>query len=134
MLHDFKHQREWVVALKSISIVCIEFYQKNISPHKGFRCAHAALYQENSCSAAIKEIIEVNGLIGGYRLIRQRLNDCKQAYAQLRYEEGNASNKKDDDKWHVDCCDPATACEVSTCLPKNSCDFPDIPDVCSCFG
>lgn len=36
----------------------ITLYQRWLSPHKGFRCAHAALYGGLFCSGAIARIIE----------------------------------------------------------------------------
>ncbi|MEM5550874.1 membrane protein insertion efficiency factor YidD [Pseudoalteromonas neustonica] len=44
--------------MKYLALLLIRFYQKRISPYKGFRCAHAALHQGVSCSEAVKHIIE----------------------------------------------------------------------------
>jgi len=124
--------------MRRVTIALINFYQRCISPYKGFRCAHAALHRGDSCSAAIKKIIEEDGLFHGFGKARQRLKSCKQAYLQLLEEGGkdkeDKHRKKDKEKgrWY-DCCDPAAACDIASCGPKKSCDLPDLPCDCSLF-
>ena len=62
----------------------ITSYQKNISPKKGFSCAHRVLHGGESCSQYIKRIILKQGLLGAIPLSRQRLQACKAANQVLR--------------------------------------------------
>ncbi|NNG45178.1 membrane protein insertion efficiency factor YidD [Pseudoalteromonas sp. NEC-BIFX-2020_002] len=84
--------------MKYLALLLIRFYQKRISPYKGFRCAHAALHQGVSCSEAVKHIIEEHGVFCGYRLVKMRFTDCKGAYQQLHENEANKSKKNDKPK------------------------------------
>ncbi|MCA9175729.1 MAG: membrane protein insertion efficiency factor YidD [Planctomycetales bacterium] len=70
--------------MKSLAIRMIEFYQRFLSPYKGYRCAHAAFYGSLSCSEAVKQIVQREGLWGGRRQIRDRFRACGVAARQLR--------------------------------------------------
>lgn len=65
----------------------IRFYQCRISPIKGFRCAHHALYGGDSCSEAILKIVQTRGLWNSLAAVRRRFRECAlaaRAY-RLRY-------------------------------------------------
>jgi len=47
--------------MKQICLLLIEFYQRIISPRKGFKCAHHALHRGPTCSNAVKSLIEEHG-------------------------------------------------------------------------
>ncbi|WP_020396521.1 membrane protein insertion efficiency factor YidD [Thiolinea disciformis] len=96
-------------ASRSPFIDMINFYQRFISPYKGFRCAHAAWHGGNSCSQAIKLIIAEQGLWAGRDLIKQRFQDCKMAYQQLQ------TNKEEEQKEKRDpiCSDCAGDCALN---------------------
>ncbi|MBD2430048.1 MULTISPECIES: membrane protein insertion efficiency factor YidD [Fischerella] len=64
---------------RKISIIAITGYQKYISPHKGFACAHRVLYGGESCSGYIKRVIATEGLQAGLLMSRDRFAACKQA-------------------------------------------------------
>lgn len=64
----------------------IRFYQRHLSPLKGFRCAHAARHGGPSCSHAVLAIVEERGLVGGWPEVRARFAACRLAYADLRAE------------------------------------------------
>lgn len=59
----------------------IALYQRWLSPLKGFRCAHAALYGGESCSVAIAQIIGEQGLASP--AIAAQFVACRQAYSHL---------------------------------------------------
>lgn len=61
----------------------IALYQRWLSPHKGFRCAHAAVFGGESCSAAVARTIRERGLWGSGTAIAARFAACRQAYSQL---------------------------------------------------
>ncbi len=90
---------------KKIAIALIAFYQKWISPHKGYTCAHLVVHKNISCSAAVKNIVREKGLISGYPDIKERFKECRYAYISLTREK----NKKKDKWWHN--------CDVSSCIP-----------------
>lgn len=67
--------------LQRSALTGITLYQRWLSPHKGFRCAHAAFYGGASCSAAIARIIEQDGL--NSLAIPARFAACRQASGHL---------------------------------------------------
>jgi putative component of membrane protein insertase Oxa1/YidC/SpoIIIJ protein YidD len=69
---------------RNLSTVAITGYQKYLSPHKGFSCAHRVLYGGESCSQFIKRVIAQEGLSVALLKSRQRFQDCKQANLLLR--------------------------------------------------
>lgn len=48
--------------MTTLALLFIRFYQRFISPRKGFRCAHAAFFGGASCSGAIYNLILERGL------------------------------------------------------------------------
>jgi len=62
----------------------IATYQKWISPHKGFVCAHRVLHRGESCSQYIKRSILEHGLWNAIPLVQERFEDCKVANAILK--------------------------------------------------
>jgi putative component of membrane protein insertase Oxa1/YidC/SpoIIIJ protein YidD len=84
--------------MNTFVIWLISTYQRYISPHKGFQCAHAYLHQGDSCSAAVKTIIADQGIIQGYTDIRHRFEACRYAYENIqrdRQEEEEKRKEKD---------------------------------------
>lgn len=75
-----------MVALDTLALTGIALYQRWLSPHKGFRCAHAAFYGGASCSAAIAQTIRAEGL--SLANITARLAACRQAYGHLQVTGG----------------------------------------------
>ncbi len=98
-------------------IALIVFYQKYISPYKGFRCAYAMLHCGDSCSRVIRKIVEVDGVVGGWKSIKRQFFLCSLAYDSL-LKEGNGGAKKK--KRCLDRCD-ADPCQMLNCLPKKWC-------------
>ena len=89
-----------------LSVAFISFYQKYLSPRKGFRCAHAAYYSGNSCSEAVKLIILQKGLIGGWADIKQRFMDCKRVSVEAEKERDKRKDRRKKDEsppWWSDC-------------------------------
>lgn len=111
--------------MTNIVVTIISIYQKYLSPHKGFRCAHAAYHSGDSCSEAVKVIILQKGLLGGWGDIRQRFADCKRASIAVQQREDKKKDKRKKDEappWWSDCagCIPCGPIEKG---PKN-CDLP----------
>jgi putative component of membrane protein insertase Oxa1/YidC/SpoIIIJ protein YidD len=77
---------------RKAGIVAITGYQKHISPHKGFVCAHRVLYGGESCSQYIKRVITEDGFKALLIKSRRRFQACLQANRILRSAGGgNAS-------------------------------------------
>jgi putative component of membrane protein insertase Oxa1/YidC/SpoIIIJ protein YidD len=69
---------------RQVSAAAITGYQKHISPHKGFACAHRILYGGESCSQYIKRVIAKEGLKVAFVNSRERFQACKEANQILR--------------------------------------------------
>ena len=118
----------------------IRFYQKLISPRKGYRCAHSLEHGGPGCSGAVLEILEEHGLWHGYGLISQRFADCSDSAEKRRKREEKRRNKgkgcgREDGKCrpelpYLDCGDcipslPKMPGHHGDCVPDchPSCDF-----------
>jgi putative component of membrane protein insertase Oxa1/YidC/SpoIIIJ protein YidD len=83
------------------TLYLIQFYQRYISPYKGFRCAHAAYYHGDSCSGAVSKIIRRQGLVNGFIAIKNQFSRCSQAYLALKQK--IPKRKKDNSSLAADC-------------------------------
>jgi putative component of membrane protein insertase Oxa1/YidC/SpoIIIJ protein YidD len=106
--------------MKRLALAAIGFYQRFISPYKGFSCAYRVHTGRASCSALGRRAIERFGVRKGIGVLRLRLTRCGDTHRHhaarnptLRHQAG-----------FVDC-----ACDVpdlSGCdVPDLSCDLPD---------
>jgi putative component of membrane protein insertase Oxa1/YidC/SpoIIIJ protein YidD len=43
----------------------VRAYQRHLSPHKGWRCAHGALHGDTTCSAAVRDVLARKGVVRG---------------------------------------------------------------------
>ena len=65
--------------LNALALAAIKFYQRNISPHKGFCCAYAAYTSDPSCSALGYRAIRRFGVWDGLLVLDRRLVRCGMA-------------------------------------------------------
>ncbi len=72
----------------------ISFYQRFVSPYKGFSCAAAVYYNSFSCSQAVKQIILERGVIRGRLEIRDQFRRCSVAAGALRVEKKKPKRKR----------------------------------------
>jgi len=63
--------------------LAISAYQRWLSPHKGYCCAHRVLHQGESCSQYVKRAIAVGGVRQAFGLARARFEDCGRAAIRL---------------------------------------------------
>ena len=82
-----------------LALAIIRCYQKWISPHKGFRCAYQKFYRRESCSNFGLRVFEQHPPLAAWRLLRDRLGECKTAYdaflaAEPQQEEPNNSRQQ----------------------------------------
>ncbi|XWK86521.1 MAG: membrane protein insertion efficiency factor YidD [Phormidium sp.] len=82
--------------IRQIACTSISGYQKYLSPHKGFSCAHRILYGGESCSAYIKRIVAQKGLKAAFQASRRRFRDCKKANQILRAMVSNSQTGEQD--------------------------------------
>lgn len=66
--------------LDATALLAIRFYQRWLSPHKGFCCAHAAVHGGLTCSAAVAQIVHEHGVLGGRLHVKARFTACRAAY------------------------------------------------------
>jgi len=66
--------------MDKLSLIIISFYQKYLSPRKGYCCAYGSLYQNGSCSQQVSMIIQQHGVIGGWAKIKNQFILCSEAY------------------------------------------------------
>lgn len=67
----------------TLAIKTIEAYQQHLSPIKGFKCAAGQLYGGTTCSGAVKNIVQKQGLISGLPAIYRQFSSCHQAAKTL---------------------------------------------------
>jgi putative component of membrane protein insertase Oxa1/YidC/SpoIIIJ protein YidD len=65
--------------IDAIAVGAIGGYQRYLSPHKGFSCAHRLLYRGESCSQYTKRVIREEGWQVAHRQLKLRLVECKAA-------------------------------------------------------
>ena len=66
-----------------VAIACIEFYQRRISPHKGFCCAHRKVHGGYSCSEFMKGQVSHVGFVRAFMSMPNRFRECSAAYRLL---------------------------------------------------
>lgn len=89
------------------AIAAINGYQRYLSPHKGFSCAHRVLHGGESCSQHIKQAIATKGLLAAVQLSKQRFADCKTAKLTL---EASKKSKRRRQENTYDCVDIGLGC------------------------
>lgn len=70
--------------MRNFFMALIVFYQRFMSPYKGFSCAHRVVNNGMSCSEAVRLIVAEHGVISGIPLMRQRFRSCHLAYRSLQ--------------------------------------------------
>ncbi|HSO70875.1 MAG TPA: membrane protein insertion efficiency factor YidD [Arachnia sp.] len=75
----------WMASIPRRGVdVSIRAYQRYLSPHKGFTCAHVVARGGQSCSAAVRDIVTANGVLRGTLPTLARFYACHQAAAMLQ--------------------------------------------------
>lgn len=97
--------------MKFIVLSAIRFYQRAISPYKGFCCAYAAHTGHASCSALGYRAIRRMGVWHGLAVLDRRLHRC--GIAHRRYHPGALGRQGG----FLDCggCDVGNGCDVGSC-------------------
>ena len=98
-------------AMKTIALFAIRFYQRHISPYKGFCCAYAAYSGHASCSALGYRAIRRRGLWDGLALLDQRMEKCGVAARRSRAAPHRALGRQGG---FADCDCDVSPCEFSS--------------------
>lgn len=115
---------------RNTAVAMITGYQKFLSPHKGFSCAHRILYGEESCSQYVKRAVREHGLRQAVLMSRDRFQACKTAHQILRSRFSQEEDERDRIRRNADhtcntCLNTtdcaSMSCEAATCLGENSC-------------
>lgn len=69
---------------RGLAVTAISSYQKFISPHKGFSCAHRVLYGCESCSQYFKQVIAEEGILTAIANAKGRFQECREANEILK--------------------------------------------------
>ncbi len=91
----------------------IRFYQRHLSPRKGYSCAHRGATGGDSCSAYGYRVLQRCGLRTGLRLLRRRLDACGR---QQRFGGGPLSYQHGD-------CDPGIDADCCGDVLSSTCDL-----------
>lgn len=84
--------------ISSMIVGLIDFYQRRISPYKGYQCAHRIHHDGLSCSEYAKQTIVVSGIAAAFPLIRSRFIDCRHAYGVIKLQRRQLLTAEEKDK------------------------------------
>lgn len=103
--------------MRKIFLNLITFYQKHISPFKGYSCAYGLLHQNGSCSTRIYSIIQNSPQTNLLPEISAQFKACQKAHLQLSSEndkEKTETKKENNNKDHYACI--GSECSFWVCL------------------
>jgi putative component of membrane protein insertase Oxa1/YidC/SpoIIIJ protein YidD len=111
------------------AVYAINFYQRHLSPYKGFQCAYRVHTGRCSCSEYAKRIVRKRGVGALFVALPRQFARCRSAYTTLlatqatQTREQRRRSKKREDK--TDCCplDGCSACDVPFECPDLPCDI-----------
>lgn len=69
---------------KIIAVFLISFYQRFLSPLKGFSCAYRVYHDSPSCSAYVKQVFLEQDFKVAIAMANQRFEECEQANRLLK--------------------------------------------------
>ena len=65
--------------LGRLAVVMITGYQRYVSPHKGYACAHRVRHGGDSCSEYARKVFAAEGCLIGLAQLRARFRACRAA-------------------------------------------------------
>ena len=92
---------------ENIAVKLIVYYQRYLSPRKGYRCAHSIYHGRSSCSTWAIRVIKKHGILSFIPLMYRRFIACAEAHEKLKDED-----KKYDE---VNSEFPCTKGEIASC-------------------
>ena len=125
--------------MKIFVLLMIRFYQRFLSPIKGYSCAYRVYTGRDSCSAYGYKVIDRYGVLIGYQLLKRRTQACGEIMRSETYSFGKKFYIRKYQSGHCDApnCDLpdlSTACDIgetfanactasSNCTSVGSCGF-----------
>jgi putative component of membrane protein insertase Oxa1/YidC/SpoIIIJ protein YidD len=82
-------------ATRGLAIIAISGYQRFISPHKGFSCAHRVLYGCDSCSQYFKRVIAEEGIFAAIANAKGRFQECREANEILKQRRAKCQSRRE---------------------------------------
>ena len=74
-------------------VMIIRFYQRYISPYKGFSCAHRALRGGMSCSEFGLQQFQTKDPFRAYKETRMRMHECGDVYREFMSKKPEAEQR-----------------------------------------
>ena len=81
-------------ATRTVAVTAIAGYQRFISPHKGFSCAHRVLYGCESCSQYFKRVIAEEGILRAITNAKGRFQECREANEILKERRAKCQSRR----------------------------------------
>ncbi len=81
-------------ATRTVAVTAIAGYQRFISPHKGFSCAHRVLYGCESCSQYFKRVIAEDGILVAIANAKGRFQECREANEVLKERRAKCQSRR----------------------------------------
>jgi putative component of membrane protein insertase Oxa1/YidC/SpoIIIJ protein YidD len=124
--------------MRRIVLAAIRFYQRHVSPYKGFSCAYHAHTGHASCSTLGYRAVRRKGVLAGLALIRQRTSLCGAVYRHHHHHRSTYPLHRQQGFCDLSCdlpcdagcelpnlgCNPK-ACNILSCCDCGGCDWPD---------
>ena len=107
--------------LTPLALLSIRYYQRYLSPFKGFSCAYRIHTGNASCSTFAARAIRRYGLIKGIFLLRQRLHACSRVYHQHHAHKFVPQTQRGDCDVPCHGCDVPDHCEIDNVLDCVEC-------------
>jgi len=82
-------------ASRGLAVTAISGYQKFISPHKGFACAHRVLYGCESCSQYFKQVIAEEGIFIAIANAKGRFQECHEANEIIKKRRAKCKSRRE---------------------------------------
>lgn len=123
-------------SLQVVALGSIRFYQRFVSPHKGFSCAYSVHTGRCGCSELGYRAIRRFGLAKGWQVLRERMAMCGFAYrSHAPVRPRPPARERGDCDCDLPCDLDVTpvrgkldACDVLSCCDVGSCDWPSRKD------
>ena len=71
-------------ALNKVILEILHWYRSNISPKKGYRCAHNTLHGNGSCSDWALSVTQSESAVEMIKKLPNRFIECKSAFIALK--------------------------------------------------
>lgn len=115
--------------MKDILLGLISFYQKRISPYKGYNCARGVVSEDGTCSSIVKQTLKEKGVIAAINEYFNTTHKCKEDYNTYKDNKEYYDNKRKNNNSNNNFCDcPAIPCGgPSHSHSHDSCDCDILP-------